>query len=78
MVRVGFQTEAEAERKWNRILLFPGDAAYAYVGMQEILDLEKEYMQLKGDSFSRKEFYTKLLSFGAMPLRHLIKKVLEQ
>jgi len=78
MVRVGFQTEAEAERKWNRILLLPGDAVYAYVGMQEILDMEKEYKQLKGDAFSQKEFMSKLLSYGALPLRHLKKKILEQ
>jgi uncharacterized protein (DUF885 family) len=78
MVRVGFQTEAEAERKWNRILLLPGDAAYAYVGMQEIMDMEEEYKKLKGDSYDRKEFFSKLLSFGALPLRHLKKKVLEQ
>jgi len=78
MVRVGFQTEAEAERKWNRILLFPGDAVYTYVGIQEILDMEKEYKQLKGDAFSQKEFMSKLLSYGALPLRHLKKKILEQ
>jgi len=78
MVRVGLQTEAEAERKWNRILLIPGDAAYTYVGFQEILDMEKEYKQLKGDSFSQKEFMNKLLSYGALPLRHLKKKILEQ
>jgi uncharacterized protein (DUF885 family) len=78
MVRAGFQTEAEAERKWNRILLFPGDAIYTYVGMQEILDMEKEYKQLKGDAFSQKEFMSKLLSYGALPLRHLKKKILEQ
>ena len=78
MVRVGFQTEAEAERKWNRILLLPGDAAYTYVGMQEILDMKKEYQQLKGDAYSEKEFMAKLLSYGALPLRHLKRKILEQ
>lgn len=78
MMRVGFQTEAEAERKYNRILLFPGEAIYAYVGMQEILDMKREYQQLKGDSYSEKEFMSKLLSYGAVPLRHLKKKVLEQ
>jgi len=78
MVRVGFQTEAEAERKWNRILLLPGNAAYAYIGMQEILDMQKEYKLLKGDAFSQKEFMSRLLSYGALPLRHLKKKILEQ
>jgi hypothetical protein len=78
MVRAGYMTEAEAERKWNRILLVPGNGAYAYVGFQELMDLEKEYKQLKGEAFNRKEFMTKLLSYGALPLRHLKKLVLEQ
>jgi uncharacterized protein (DUF885 family) len=78
MVRVGFQTEAEAERKYNRILLFPGDAVYTYVGMQEIMDMREEYKKLKGDAFNEKEFMSKLLSYGALPLRHLKKKILEQ
>lgn len=78
MVRAGYMTEAEAERKWNRILLLPGDGAYAYVGFQEFLDMQKEYKQLKGDAFNNKEFMSKLLSYGALPLRHLKKKIMEQ
>jgi uncharacterized protein (DUF885 family) len=73
----GFQTQAEAERKWNSIILNPCDAALSYVGYQEILDMEKQYKALKGDSFSKKEFMDKLLSYGALPLRHLKKKILE-
>jgi hypothetical protein len=71
MTRSGFQTQAEAERKWNRILLNPGDTAFSYIGIQEIWDMEKEYRKLKGDAFSQKEFLEKLLSFGALPIRHL-------
>ena len=78
MVRAGYMSEAEAERKWNRCLLLPGDAAYAYTGFQEILDMEKEYKKLKGDAYSQKEFMSRLLSYGALPLRHLKKKILEQ
>jgi hypothetical protein len=77
MTRGGFQSQAEAERKWNRIILKPLDSTYAYVGFQEILDMKKEYKDLKGDSFSQKEFFKKLLSYGALPLRHLKKKILE-
>jgi hypothetical protein len=77
MTRGGFQTEAEAERKWNSIILKPVECAYAYVGFQEILDMEKDYKSLKGDTFSRKEFRKKLLSYGALPLRHLKKKMQE-
>ncbi len=73
----GFQTQEEAERKWNSIILNPGEAAFAYVGYQEILDMEKAYKSLKGDSFSKKEFLERLLSYGALPLRHLKKKMQE-
>jgi uncharacterized protein (DUF885 family) len=71
MTRGGFQSPAEAERKWNSILLKPGDAVYAYVGIQEIWDIEKEYRKDKGDAFSQKEFLQKLLSYGALPIRQL-------
>ncbi len=71
MTRSGFQTQAEAERKWNRILLVPGDTAFSYIGIQEIWDMEKDYRKLKGDAFSQKEFLDKLLSYGALPIRHL-------
>ncbi len=71
MVRMGFQTDTEAARKWDTILLNPGDAALTYIGYQEILDLEKENKKLKGEAFNQREFAQKLLSFGAIPLREL-------
>jgi len=75
MTAGGFQTPAEAEWKWNRILLKPCDAAYAYIGYQEILDMEKDYKKMKGEAFSQKEFLQKLLSYGALPIRHLKAKL---
>jgi uncharacterized protein (DUF885 family) len=75
MVRMGFQTDAEAARKWDTILLNPGDSALTYMGYQEILDLEKETKKIKGDAFNQKEFAQKLLSFGAIPLRELKVKL---
>ncbi len=71
MVAGGFMTPAEAEQNWNRILLKPCDAAYAYIGLQEIIDMEKDYKKLKGDAFTEKDFLQKVLSFGAMPIRFL-------
>lgn len=73
----GFQTQAEAERNWNRIILKPGAATCVYVGYKEIMDMEQRSRELKGQSFNKKEFMDKLLSFGALPLRHLKKKILE-
>jgi uncharacterized protein (DUF885 family) len=75
MTRRGFQTEAEAENKWNHILLNPGDAALAYIGFQEILDLEKDYKAVKGADFEARDFLKALLNHGAVPLRTLKMKL---
>lgn len=77
MMSYGLQTAAEAERTWNHIVLNPGDAALAYIGYQEILDMEKEYQKAKGQAFSKKEFLSKLTSFGPLPLRVLKSKMAE-
>jgi uncharacterized protein (DUF885 family) len=71
MTRRGFQTAAEAERKWNHILLNPGEAAMSYIGYQEILELAASVKQAKGAAFNQKEFVQKLLSFGAIPMREI-------
>ena len=71
MTRVGFQSKAEAERKWDQITLNPGYTAYGYVGFQEILDINQQYKQTKGDAYSLKEFMAELLSHGPIPMRHL-------
>jgi uncharacterized protein (DUF885 family) len=75
MTETGFQTAAEAERNWNRIVLNPGVASHAYIGYQEILDMEKNFKAAKGDQFSKKEFARKVLSFGSLPFRFLREKV---
>jgi hypothetical protein len=75
MTKRGFQTPAEAELKWNRILLAPCESAYPYIGIQEIWDMEKDYKKLKGDAFSQREFLQRLLSYGAIPIRHLKAKL---
>ena len=75
MTITGLRTQAEAERRWNMIVLHPCEAAYPYIGYQEILDMEKDYRKLKGDAFSQKEFLQKLLSYGAIPPRALKAKL---
>lgn len=77
MVRGGFQTQAEADRNWKEIVLSPASAAYPYVGMQELMDMEKSYKQLKGESFDQKEFLKTVLGYGALHLRHLKTKILQ-
>jgi uncharacterized protein (DUF885 family) len=75
MVKGGFQTPAEAERKWDIIMLNPGYSIYPYMGYQEILDLEKSAKQAQGESFNKKEFVNRLLSHGPLPLRSLKSKI---
>ncbi|MBD3415346.1 MAG: DUF885 family protein [Candidatus Aminicenantes bacterium] len=75
MTRVGFQSKAEAEKNWNRIVLMPLEAAYPYVGYRAMLDMEENYKQIKGDSYNQKEFLEKLLSYGPIPLRVLREKI---
>jgi hypothetical protein len=73
----GFMTKAEANRRWNQIVLNPGEGAQSYIGYQEILDLEKDYQKLKGEAFNAKDFLQKLLSYGAIPLRTLKVKMVQ-
>jgi uncharacterized protein (DUF885 family) len=68
-------TKAEAERRWHQIVLNPGAGSQPYIGYQEILDMEKDYRKLKGESFNAKEFLQKLLSYGALTLRTLKMKM---
>ena len=70
----GFQTAAEAERKWNMIVLNPNEASYAYIGYQTILDFEKEEKKTKGEAFTQKDFLKKVVSFGPLPMHVLRSK----
>jgi uncharacterized protein (DUF885 family) len=75
MTITGFQTPAEAERKWNLTVLHPGEGTYAYLGYQEILDMESDVKKVMGESFSKKDFLRKLVSFGPLPLRTLKTRI---
>jgi uncharacterized protein (DUF885 family) len=71
----GFMTKVEAERRWNQIVLNPGEGSQAYIGYREIASMEKDVIKLKGDAFSAKDFLQKLLGHGAIPLRTLRTKI---
>ena len=75
MMRGAFMTQTEAEGHWNQIVLNPGEASLTYIGYQEILELEKDYRTLKGNAFSQKEFFQKVLSYGAIPFQTLKTKL---
>jgi len=67
----GFLPKVEAERRWNQIVLNPGELSQPYIGYREIMSMENDYRKLKGDAFNVKEFMQKLLDHGAIPLRKL-------
>ncbi|MGZ5515444.1 MAG: DUF885 family protein, partial [Candidatus Aminicenantales bacterium] len=75
MMTKGFMSKIEAERRWNQIVLSPGEGSQPYIGYREILAMEKDYSKLKGESFNTKDFLQKLLSYGAIPLRTLRTKL---
>ena len=78
MTEGGFQEMSEAEGKWVRALLTSTQLSTYFVGIQELLDLEKDYKEKMGEGFSQKEFNQKLLSHGAPPVRFLREIILEK
>ncbi len=77
MVRKGFYSELEAGSNWDHILLVPGNATYAYVGLQEYLAMEKIQKEKLGDAYNQKDFLNLVLSYGNIPFRHLKQKISE-
>jgi uncharacterized protein (DUF885 family) len=78
MTEGGFQEMSEAEGKWVRALLTSTQLSTYFVGIQEVLDLEKDYREKMGDRFSQKEFNQELLSHGSPPVRFLREIILEK
>jgi hypothetical protein len=74
-INKGFMSKVEAERRWNQIVLNPGEGSQAYIGYREIAAMEKDAIKLKGDAFNVRDFLQKLLSHGAIPLRTLRTKL---
>ncbi len=71
MTEEGFQEKSEAEGKWVRACLTSTQLSTYFVGLQEVLDLEKAYRQEVRENFSQKEFNHQLLSYGSPPVRFL-------
>ncbi len=78
MTERGFQEKSEAEGKWVRALLTSTQLSTYFVGIQEVLDLEKDYKEKMGERFYQKEFNQKLLSYGSPPVRFLRENILKK
>lgn len=77
MTEQGFQEKSEAEGKWVRACLTSTQLSTYFVGLQEVLDLERDYRRMVGEKFSQKEFNQKLLSHGSPPVRFLREIILQ-
>jgi len=78
MTEEGFQERSEAEGKWVRACLTSTQLSTYFVGIQEVLDLERDYKERVGERFSQEEFNQKLLSYGSPPVRFLREIILEK
>ncbi len=76
MTEEGFQERSEAEGKWVRACLTSTQLSTYFVGLQEVLDLEKAYRKKMGEDFSQKDFNHQLLRYGSPPVRYLKEIIL--
>jgi uncharacterized protein (DUF885 family) len=78
MIDGGFQEESEARGKWRRACLTSTQLSTYFVGVQEILDLERDYRKRAGEGFTQKAFNESLLSHGSPPVKFLRELLLNQ
>ena len=71
MVEEGFQEQAQAERKLRRAKLDTTQLSQYFLGLDEILQLEREVRARAGASFRQREFDDKLTGHGSIAVRHL-------
>jgi uncharacterized protein (DUF885 family) len=71
MVEEGFQEQAQAEKKLRRAKLDSTQLSQYFLGLDEILQLEKEVKARAGTNFRQREFNEKLTGHGSIAVKHL-------
>ena len=72
----GIDDENTIKEIYEYILGDPANYLKYYVGYLEILELKKDYLALKGNDFSQKEFHQELLEIGPAPFAIIRKYML--
>ena len=67
----GFQEALEARGKWLRTQLTATQLSAYWIGLEEIRALEVADRNRSGASWSRRDFVSRLLSHGSLPVRTL-------
>ena len=75
LMNQAFQTEAEANGKWQRVQYTSVQLASYFSGYSEILDFRNQLKQEMGSQFDLKRFHEKFLSYGSAPVG-LIKQMM--
>jgi uncharacterized protein (DUF885 family) len=71
MVEEGFQEQAQAEKKLRRAKLDTTQLSQYFLGLDEILQLEREVKSRDGMNFRQREFDEKLAGHGSIAVKHL-------
>ena len=72
----GIDDQATIEEIYQLIVGDPANYIAYHVGYLEVLELKKEMMQAKGNSFSQKEFHQQLLTVGPAPFEVITKHLI--
>ncbi len=72
-----FQTQAQAEEKYNRATLSQVQLCSYFTGATAINSLREEYQKKMGDKYSLKNFHEVFLSFGSSPVKYIRERMLD-
>lgn len=77
LVNQAFQTQAEADGKWQRVQYTSVQLTSYFSGYSEILELREQLKQQQGERFKLKGFHQEFLSYGSAPVG-MIKKLMQK
>lgn len=68
LMNQAFQTQAEADGKWQRVQYTSVQLTSYFSGYSEIMALREELKQQLGEKFNLKQFHEEFLSYGSAPV----------
>lgn len=71
LINQAFQTQAEADGKWNRVQYTSVQLSSYFSGYADIMDFREQVKQQMGDKFKLKDFHEQFLSYGSAPVAQI-------
>lgn len=78
LINQAFQTQAEADGKWQRVQFTSVQLTSYFSGYSEILAFREEQKQRLGAKFNLKQFHEEFLSYGSAPVGMIKQLMLKQ